>query len=536
VRHVATAPHEWVANYVFDEHGLDPYFAADRAVKDGGGSRTGEFEHDGEQWQAKLYYQESGIAHPGGQLPSGTLFALETIREYRIAVKRRSDEDPHEQQSFNAHIAPRWQGMESEGDGANPTVPDGLEEGINVRINGSNIAFDRYLPLLQLAAESVGIASYYFRSSKVHEYSNVQDAARYVRLEKDRSGPIHARDGPIVGLAHLLEHDRRGYRKLVQNDTDERGRDLPGYYHTVTLDPGHVQEAWPHHDLPREVKHYYAREAEGLDDENPLAHPKLEAAYQTSKWDESLHPIEDREQINEELEETIISVLADAGLDLRPSDDGPFVEDAYFEADEHDVGRQLIDLDLNSIRSEQESIVIKHVADGLSPVEWGALETLVTDGGEVSPADIADEQDFHPDSVRRALDRIDDLVEHEYGEVTLRSQHISELVHEAVQEAKDASRRAVEAGARAVEAAERGVDETTSALMAFCAKHGIAVDDSRDARLKLRMENIENVAGRLREAYRLWIDAGKDSARFRQARVDLGERGKSVAWYYLENG
>jgi hypothetical protein len=78
--------------------------------------------------------------------------------------------------------------------------------------------------------------------------------------------------------------------------------------------------------------------------------------------------------------------------------------------------------------------------------------------------------------------------------VTLRSQHIAELVHEAVQEA---SQRAVEAGARAVEAAERGVGETTSALMAFCAKHGIGVDDRRDAQLKLRFDDVENVEARL---------------------------------------
>lgn len=49
--------------------------------------------------------QESPI--PGSRLPMGTLFALDTIREYRVAVKRRSDEDPHGQQSFNGHIASR---------------------------------------------------------------------------------------------------------------------------------------------------------------------------------------------------------------------------------------------------------------------------------------------------------------------------------------------------------------------------------------------------------------------------------------------
>lgn len=43
--------------------------------------------------------------------------------------------------------------------------------------------------------------------------------------------------------------------------------------------------------------------------------------------------------------------------------------------------------DLTRVRQEQESVVVRHVADGLFETQWEALETLVIDGGEISPTD-----------------------------------------------------------------------------------------------------------------------------------------------------
>lgn len=77
------------------------------------------------------------------------------------------------------------------------------------------------------------------------------------------------------------------------------------------------------------------------------------------------------------------------------------------------------------------------------------------------------------------------------------------------------------------------IDETTSALVAWCAKHGIDVDDRQEARVMFRLQSVENVEARLKEAYRLWTEAGKDPARFYSAQVDLGERGNSAAWRWL---
>jgi hypothetical protein len=71
-------------------------------------------------------------------------------------------------------------------------------------------------------------------------------------------------------MAHLLENDRTGYRKLVQNDDDEHGQNLPDYYHTATLDAQRLGEAFPGHRYPKEAKHYYAREAASTDESDAL--------------------------------------------------------------------------------------------------------------------------------------------------------------------------------------------------------------------------------------------------------------------------
>ncbi|MFC7138460.1 MarR family transcriptional regulator [Halosimplex aquaticum] len=545
MRAIEPAWHEYAANLLFVEDGLMPYFAADSQVKAGGGSQQARFELAGESWNVKLYYQDSGIVHPGPSTPTGTDFRLDEIREFRLHVARASDEDPVGEQSFNAHIAPRWQGMQVESDDGQRfemDVPEEMDEGINVRIQGSNINALRYSTLLKRAAEAVGISMGYFENPL--EFSNTQDAERYVRVHKNESGPVHARDGPVATMGHLLEDDRTGYRKVVQNDDDEHGRNLPGYYHTVTLGPQRVREAFPSHELPVEVKHYYSREALARDPDDPLAHPKVGVSYQVSRWDDTLGADQEAlAQLQRELDRVLHAVLIDAGLDVAPDHgSGPFVEDAYFDAEVSDGFEEPPTLDMAHIHHEQESVVLKHVKDGLSPVEWESLEVLVTDGGEVAPADIAEEKGRHVDSVRDALRRMDDLVQREYGSVSLRSTYVAELVHDAVQRAEDAVRDAASASAKALEAAERGLDERTSALLAFCDRYNIDYRDKGDARMKIRFGELDpdadpSPAFLAKRAFGLWTDAKQDAERFRSALVKWsrpdGERCRVDAWRLL---
>jgi hypothetical protein len=169
------------------------------------------------------------------------------------------------------------------------------------------------------------------------------------------------------------------------------------------------------------------------------------------------------------------------------------------------------------VRHEQENVVVRHLADGLSPVEREALDTLVTDGGEVAPGDIAEAHDRHLDAVYDALGRMDDLIDREYGRVSLRSTHVAELVHDAVEAAREAVADATAATAEALEAADRGLDERTSAFIAWCESHGVDYRDHDDgATISLGEVDDDREARQIiREGYDLWTDMDRDESSFK---------------------
>ena len=493
-RIVEPAHHEFTANLNYTIHGLKPWFAADSVVKEYDGGTTLEavdLPSLEDTADVSIRYQDGNLLPPdGGETPAGTEISHETIREYRIHISANDGYDGLK--SIDYHMRPRWYNQKAEkNDGETITLPNPLTtpqtDGVSIRAAGSNVAFEKYDQLLAEAADALGINSWYF--DELHQTSNVQDAARYVRIHESASGPIHARDGPLVGLAHVLENDRDGYRKLVQNDADERDIQKPGFYHTATLGPERVREVWPNHQLPVELKHYYKKDYHERSD--GLAHPKLEAAYQTSRTDETLrYDAETIEQVKRELDECVYSVLADAGLDLRAGGE-TYVADEIFTADNAMTDAAIVSLDLSEIRHEQEAVVYKHLVDGgLSPIEQEALGTLVTDGGEVSPTDIAEEHGRHYDAVCRALRRMGDLIDREYGRVSLRSTYAAELVHDALQEAESAVSRATEATAHALEAADRGLDEKTSAFVAWAEAHDVNFTERDDA-VSVRLGEID---------------------------------------------
>lgn len=349
---------------------------------------------------------------------------------------------------------------------------------------------------------------------------------------RDHSGPIHAVDGGIARISNLLANDREGYRKHVADDTE-----TPGYYHTATIGPMRAGEPIDQHHLPKEFKHYLAREAESLDPDNPLYHPKVEVALQTSRASE---PVRwgDRARVGRELDEALLNLLRweefpvtedeieddDREGGEPPGGRGPYVEDQYFKAETTPRQRRLLDDPTPELQSRQETLVMRHVVDGFADSEADVLEELVSDGGVIAPKEVAESTGYHIETVYRATRALEDLVEHRYGELSLRSHHIAQKVTEYVQAAREKAEDAAETLARTLEH-KVGLELSNDALLEWVDSHGIDVDDRQDAQLELRFGNVDmsrnEFAVSLTTGLYQWVKAGWKRDRFVNATVDV---------------
>ncbi len=524
--------HEFKAQYNFDA-GLNAIFAADRRIKDGEGSVQAQFSAFGEVWSVTLSYTDSNglLAPEGNETPHGTEWKIDNIREYELKVAAVEADEAAGQKSFYSRLRPRWHKMRTQDSKGNirvMSVP--FDEGCNLNVQGSNIDFLHYQQLIKQAFLAVGISPSYFDSEARHESSTLTQAELYVRVREQSSGPVHARDGPLARLGHLLEHDRGGRRRIEQTDVTETGEVCPGFRHQAGIDEKRVREIWPKHQLPKQFKHYKVREANSVS--GVLSHPKVGCIFypklfrdRSNKWGVSQSDIQ---QLYQELESGLLSILHDAGLDVTSSQQ--YVADDYFCADVSERSVNVVNLPLEEIKHDQQSVVIKHLADGLSPIQEQTLETLVTDGGKVAPKDIADDGNFHHDSIYRCLDTMDDLIEREYGSISLRSTHVADLVHTAVREAKERTREAVKAGAQALEAAERGLDESTQAFLAWASRYIDGYQDTDDG-VKINVGKMEKtfedrheakrrIRKLLRDGLEKWQAMGKDEIQWRLGTVE----------------
>ncbi|CAI50757.1 homolog to HGPV1-ORF14 [Natronomonas pharaonis DSM 2160] len=529
---IEPAWHEVAVNLIFGDdghccsHGLEPFYAAERIVRNNGGSKRGRCQVNGHTVSLQLYYQDSGIGslnHPSTD--------LDTIREFRISWEIVDEDDDVGERSGNIHIAPRTPKMTDTNGDSISTPPD--LTGVNCTVKGSNFPLEEYDALLHRATSALGFNERYFSPDRIHqEYSNIQDAARYVRLIRNETGTIHAVDGVIARISNLLASDRSGYRKHVADDTE-----APGYYHTATIGPKRASELVDQHHLPKEIKHYLPRESDSLDPENPVYHPKLEASLQVSRVDGPVQWSE-RSRVARELDEVLLNVLrwedfpvTDDELEAGdrdggdpPGGRGPFVEDEYFGAETSRRQRRLLDDPTPELQDQQESLVMKHLAGGFEDSDADVLDALVTDGGEVSPQDIAEQKDWHVETIYKAVDRLEDIIDHSYGELSLRSHHIAEKVCEYVQSARRSAVDAAETLARSLEH-EVGLELANDALVEWVDRFGVDVEDRRDAQLALRFGRVEmtreEFSVALTTGLHQWMQAGWKRERFLEAEVEV---------------
>lgn len=470
-RYVQPAPHEGDAHLIYTQHGLDPYYAMDSVYKEhdwrNDGKPAATIDHDGTEWAVCFDYYQGGL--DPWENPQ---FQIETVREFQFYFVAK--DSPHYSGERADHddrvrggtvtVRPRWPDLKS--DGQPVSVPDYGVPYVDVQVQAANIAHDKYESLATAVMGAFDVSPRYFMDH--HQDSNWNDLAYYVRIKRDESGPLIGADGPISRTHQVLESDRSGYRKHVEDN-----RKLPGYYVTTTIPDTRARELIRGHDLGKEVKHYYPNHPENYEPGEAPYHPKLEVSYMTSVTDDTVY-YDDLEAARRELADTVINYLHWSGLPTA-IDNESFVQfDPYWSAEDSTEARKLTDCPLPEIEDQQQAQVMRLWGD-MTEADRDVTEYLLTDGGEVSPHDAADATGYSYRTIREVMSRCEDIIEHQYGEMAIASEKVAQELTQRVRAAGEAFEQAV--GGTLMQAANDATDHAQTAWGKWRARYAVDVDD-----------------------------------------------------------
>ncbi|MFC7128428.1 winged helix-turn-helix transcriptional regulator [Haloferax chudinovii] len=447
-------PHEFSAYLKWDDS-LSTYFGLVSLYKmhdfeEYGNLRAG-IEFGGEEWNVEFSFKESGVATPEDDTDLGRWdWRLEKVPEFQVYVYPEAYPEYSEAVDDNRKrayfkVSPRWPGIKSES-GKNISNPHNIL-GVDVETKGSYFEFDQYPSVLYEALRELRERQDEFgwnsfteidyqalAPEDVHNSSNITDAELYVRAKRGETGRMYAFDGTLHRIALILGGERSGYSKTVRDD-----RECEGWYHTSTVCAMRAAQVVGGHELPKEIKHYHVKNPDAVAG-TPLENPKIGVSYQNSLYDDTLR-FKDVDRLHKELDEALLNVLDWSDLPVTP-DHQKFVKDDYFKVEGEARMVKVVDNPLPRIAEQQDDEIRKFaVAGNMNETDLDVVEELLTDGGDLSPAEIADKIGKATSTVYDSLERLGKLVLREYGHVELASKHIAEGIVEHIESA----RRTVEA-------------------------------------------------------------------------------------------
>ncbi|QCC46596.1 DUF7845 domain-containing protein [Halobellus limi] len=442
-RFIEPQSHEADIHFIFAEDGLDPYYALNAVIRkehddwqtEGKPKTTMEFR--GETWALVADYDQQPIdpwSHESYRMESAPLFRI-----YFAAKDALYDGKPADQsgkvRGGTMTIRPRWPNMTKDGGTPVRGVPDLGKPYIDVQVQASNIEHSCYPELVRTAMAAFDVSHRYFENP--HEMSNINDLARYVRVRRSKSSPLYAADGPIARTHAVLEAGQEGYRKHVEDHTK-----VPGYHVSTIVDDKRARDIIPGQQLGKEIKHYYPRDPSYYEPGDALYHPKLEVAYQTARTDETLR-WSDLDEAVRELDEAIYNYLDWADLPVR-ADEETFRSDEYFDASaESHRSVKLVDCPLPDVEDEQEHVVMRLWGNTLES-DRDLIDSLVTDGGKPTREELANRTGYSYRTVRRFVNRCEDVVRDAYDGLSIDSKHKEQLLIDRVRTAESQFRESVE--------------------------------------------------------------------------------------------
>ncbi len=353
-------------------------------------------EIDGTEWNVEFGFKSSGLAPRAAEN-----FQLDEVREYLVYVYPKGYDSwgaakSEARKRAYFRISPRWPDIETKEGNRAMSNPYDLE-GYDVEVEGSYWDFEQYPTVLRQSLDALAARQGFrfnsptpiypgdFDEDRLHKSSNIVDAELYVRVLNGETGKVIAYDGTLHEISLLLAGDREGYTKSVRDD-----RECPGHYHTATIDSRRAAELVGGHELAKEFKHYHMRNPDAVEG-IALENPKIGVSFQNSIHDDTLY-WNDLDTLVTELDEALLNVLNWSNIPTRP-DGQIFVADDYFEVTGSRRWRKLLPDRLPRIEDKQDDQIFATAAQ-MNETDTEMVETLLTDGRETSPKELANPSAF----------------------------------------------------------------------------------------------------------------------------------------------
>jgi predicted transcriptional regulator len=404
-----------------DYEPLDPYWALSKMLitEFDGYAELEDIEIDGEAWDIRLNYHKSGV-RPRSSDP----IDVERLYELDISVDGEGAE-----RGGSYQIKPRFTPMHHYESGDVLTFPFHHvgDEGVTVQFQVSNMGFGEIASLFprflfELAdAADMGLYHGYFDQP---DGGRIEEVERYVRLSRSKNQKLIQRGGQFHRLAMLLS-DVEGVSGEYKFDNEK----TVGHLHAMRFGPTGARELIDYHSHGKQVKSYLPENPDAHDEGEPLYYPKLGALFRKSLNNGHSLRWEDRHDLLDELDETLLNLLAWAEIPTQPG--ATFISDDHFDGSAaRSPSVPVYDDPCPRLEAKQEHLLVRTLRD-MTDSDVDVLKTLATDGGQ-HVDELADQTGYSMSTIYRALQRLDGVVESKAGHVVYVSMKLAEEVRSIV--------------------------------------------------------------------------------------------------------
>lgn len=517
---VSTRTHEVGAYFAFDSAGLDPYHDVRELFEAADGRPDLEsFQFDGDTW--RLLEETDDEAPPVDSWTGGLAGREEDPVDVFPEFKLKLESDAVVGRSFTLFIRPGYPDAQSESGGPAGGIPRNLPECVRLEVRASYVDEDQIPEFLQTMADALGLDPDHYREEAMYLPScNFFQWGRYTRqLEELNQQAVTSHNG-IIDRLERFSTISGGSGSRTWDDTDREGQ-----MDAVTLSDEDWRVLLPGSSYGKRLQSYLPKHPRGDDvdpREDPLSAPKTEIRFNTNWTDDGAVRWDERHELREELDRSLLNALHWAGLPVQPDPD-VYVEDEYFAVDGTVPEWDLREDPTPWLEERDERLALDHVVGAdLSEAEEDVLQVLATQG-EGHYDQLAENAGRSRSTVYRLFNKLADTVVSDDGVFSFSSDYLQDefqnllgLIEDGVDYAKQSI---------AELQAEDGVDDL-GPLGRWARAHGASIDlDRRNDRFDVSFEVGQLSRVDLERILRAGVEAARDTGvrtwrRFRDGRFD----------------